>query len=196
MSRDRETLSVYDAQARHYAEAYDSDRPDATLQAFIDDLGAGAAVLDLGCGTGAASAHMAAAGLAPDPVDASAAMVDEARAKGLPARQASFEEIDGEDLYDGIWANFSLLHAPRGDLPGHLNRLRRALKPGGQLHLGMKTGAGEERDRLGRFYCYYAPDELARLLDAAGFTVADSREGAEYGLAGTLDGFVLIRAHG
>ena len=69
--------------------------------------------------------------------------------------KAANDEIDGEDLYDGIWANFSLLHAPRAAFPLHLMALKRAIKPGGLLHLGMKLGEGEGRDGLGRDHFVY-----------------------------------------
>ena len=74
---------------------------------------------------------------------------------GVEVRVAMFADIAGTDIYDGIWANFSLLHAPKADLPNHLAALHAALKPKGRLHLGMKLGTGEQRDTIGRFYAYY-----------------------------------------
>lgn len=196
MTTDSRTIGVYDARARDYAARFASAQPDRHLRAFIEALPKGARVLDLGCGPGHASAHMRAAGLRPDPVDASAAMVRLAIERHrLPARLASFDDIDDVAAYDGVWANFSLLHAPRRDLPRHLAALHRALKPGGLLHLGMKTGSGERRDGLGRFYSYYAVAELAALLGAAGFAVVAQEEGRERGLAGTEDPFVILHAH-
>ena len=44
------------------------------------------------------------------------------------ARQARFDELEVQGVYDGIWANFSLLHAPKSEFPGHLARIRRAGK--------------------------------------------------------------------
>jgi len=195
MGADAGTLAAYAARAGDYAARFASARPDADLVAFIDALSAGGRVLDLGCGPGSASAHMRAAGLNPDPVDASPEMVALANATfDIGARAGLFEELDAVAAYDGVWANFSLLHAPRAALPGHLVAIARALKPGGVLHLGMKTGAGEARDALGRFYAFVSVEELQELLAAAGLRVVALREGAERGLAGTLDPFVVCRA--
>ncbi|HEV8034015.1 class I SAM-dependent methyltransferase, partial [Yoonia sp.] len=109
---DARTIATYDAKAADYALMVTSDTPDASLQAFIDLIPHGGRVLDLGCGPGTASAHMRAAGLLPDPVDASQGMIKIARNTfGLPARLGEFDDIDGDEIYDGIWANFSLLHA-------------------------------------------------------------------------------------
>lgn len=191
---DKRTIEIYDEKAADYAENFSSDKPDTTLQTFIDLLPAGGRVLDLGCGPGAASAHMRDAGLVPDPVDASKGMIAQAKQKfGLDARLASFDDITGDAIYAGIWANFSLLHAAREDLPRHFAALSKATKPGGTLHVGMKTGAGSARDALDRRYTYVSVSELSALFGDAGFTVNYVREGVERGLAGTEDPFVIMR---
>ncbi|KQB96216.1 methyltransferase type 11 [Loktanella sp. 1ANDIMAR09] len=191
---DARTIATYDAKAADYAHMVTSDRPDASLQAFIDLIPQGGHVLDLGCGPGTASAHMRAAGLLPDPVDASQGMIDIARNKfGLPARLGEFDDIDGNEIYDGIWANFSLLHAAPDDLPRHFKTLFKATKAGGVIHVGMKTGTGIARDRMNRLYTYVTVDALMALLTSAGYQVNYTKEGTEAGLAGTLDPFVIMR---
>jgi len=84
--------------------------------------------------------------------------------------------------------------ARRADLSRHLGALVAALKPAGVLHIGMETGRGEARDGLGRFYTYVTPTELSALLTDQGLKVLRTEEGCEVGLAGTEDGFVLMRA--
>jgi SAM-dependent methyltransferase len=196
MSADPRTIAVYDAKAGDYADRFASTAPDRHLSGFIAALPKGARVLDLGCGPGTASAFLRSAGHDPDPVDAAPAMVKLANDRhDLGARIATFDDIAAVAAYDGVWANFSLLHAPRADLPRHIAALHRALKPGGLFHLGMKTGAGEARDVLDRLYSYYTVDELHGLLATAGFTVTATSEGHERGLAGTDDPFVIIEAH-
>ena len=192
---DERTIAVYNAKAGDYARMVDAGGPDQTLRDFIAALPAGARVLDLGCGPGGASAHMRAAGLDPDPVDASPAMIALAKERfGLEGRLATFDEIEGDAIYDGIWANFSLLHAARADLPRHFAALARALRPGGLFHVGLKTGTGEARDAIDRLYTYVTVEELHRLFADAGLTVLSTREGSEKGLAGTDDPFVLCLA--
>ncbi len=195
MSRDDETLGVYGARARAYADMTADLEGDRHLAAFVAALPPGARVLDLGCGPGHAAGRMAAAGLCVDAVDAVPEMVAMAAAlPGVTAWRATFDDIDGCGLYDGIWANFSLLHAPRPALPRHLKALARALKPGGLLHIGMKTGSGEGRDDLGRFYAYYTEDELRALLADAGFTALNSHTGASRGLDGRMAAWVVMTA--
>ncbi|MCO6384965.1 trans-aconitate 2-methyltransferase [Oceanicola sp. 502str15] len=193
--RPEDTLAIYDARVEDYVAmgAALKERPD--LDAFMARLPEGAHVLDLGCGPGFSAALMVARGFAVDAVDGSAGMVARACAQpGVQARQARFEEITGAALYDGVWANFSLLHAPRGEFPEHLARLHRALKPGGWLHLGMKLGEGEGPDSIGRFYSYYSEAELEGLLAGAGFEIAGRRVSRGKGLSGDASEFIVLHA--
>ncbi|MBT0959499.1 class I SAM-dependent methyltransferase [Alphaproteobacteria bacterium KMM 3653] len=190
-----DTLKVYDAKAGDYAKAFANNAPDKHLARFIAALPTASHVLDLGCGPGTASAQIAAAGHSVDATDGSAEMVAAVtRLHGLPARQMLFDEITGTDIYDGIWANFSLLHAPRAEMPKHLAALARAAKPGALLHIGMKTGTGEGPDALGRFYTYYTEAELTDHLTAAGFIPDYKATGRDKGLAGTTDPWLILQA--
>ncbi|MEO1638453.1 MAG: class I SAM-dependent methyltransferase [Pseudomonadota bacterium] len=192
---DAKTIATYDAKAADYANLVKSDAPDASLRAFMGSLHPGARVLDLGCGPGTASAHMRDAGLVPDPVDASPNMIKIASETfGLYARVATFDDITGSAVYDGVWANFSLLHAERSDLPKHLRNIADALIAGGIFHIGMKTGTGMERDAIDRRYTYVTVTELRKLLTDAGFVVTHTKTGEERGMAGTMDPFVIMRA--
>ena len=196
MSSDSETLSFYDQAAPKYAANFSRDTPDSDLVAFMAGVKPGGRVLDLGYGPGNSAAMMRDAGFAVEASDASQSMADLAAEKyGLIVRVETFDDIASHGEYDGIWANFSLLHAPRADLPGHLKAIHGALVPGGLLHLGLKLGDGEKRDHLGRFYAYHQEDELRTHLANAGFSGVVSRTGKEKGMAGTLDPFVIIRAN-
>ncbi len=192
---DDQTLGVYAHKARDYADRFATGSPGPRLTAFIDSLPKGGRVLDLGCGPGRAAAVMKAAGLDVDAWDASPEMAALAADRfGLAVRIATFDDLDATEIYDGVYANFSLLHAPKADMPGHLAAIARALKPGGHLHLGLKTGTGEGRDSLGRFYAYYTDPELTGLLAAAGITILTRATGAEAGLGGTVDPWIILKA--
>jgi trans-aconitate methyltransferase len=197
MSVDAETLAVYAAQAQAYADLTVDLKGDKHLAAFIAAMPSGARVLDLGCGPGRAAGQMANRGLQVDAMDAVPEMVAMAAAHtGVTAWKGTFDDITGTAIYDGIWANFSLLHAPRSAMPHHLAALRRALKDGGIFHIGVKTGTGEARDALGRLYTFYAEDELRTLLADAGLSPQNSWTGRDTGLSGQADDWVVIHAHG
>ncbi len=193
---DSETLKVYDAKAHEYSENFcQSQTPDTQLQSFMDALPAQATVLDLGCGPGRSAAIMASNGFVVTATDASAEMVKIAQTMpSVNARQASFDDLDDDAFYDGIWANFSLLHADRADLPRLFSAIARALRSNGVFHIGMKTGDGASRDPIGRLYTYVGEDELDRLLNGAGFVPFARWSGSAVGLAGTEDPFVIVQA--
>lgn len=193
MTTDRETIAVYDAETSRYAAMMESEGEEPGLAGFIADLPEGGLVLDLGCGPGNASAAMRKAGLRVDPVDASREMVKLANATyDIGARVATFDDVTESDAYDGVWANFSLLHAPANRFPDHLKQLHDALKSGGLFHIGMKMGDGESRDGLGRRYAYYSEETLNTLLKAAGFTRVRSQTGEGVGLSGETSPWVII----
>ena len=193
MTVDPRTLAVYDARSDDYARMVSAWQTPG-LEAFMRAIPRPGHVLDLGCGPGLDARRMMDAGLTVDAVDASAAMTAAAQDIGVNARQASFDQIDGTEIYDGIWANFSLLHAPRDAFSGHLAALACAMKPGGLLHIGMKLGEGEGRDALGRFYTYYDEDDLVRHLTKAGFTPATRFKGVGKGLSGEESPWIWIHA--
>lgn len=195
---DRRTLGVYAERAQEYADATASaSAADPLLTRFIENLPKNADVLDLGCGPGKSARIMTEAGLRVTAMDPVPEMIALARTTlGVDARLGTFDDLSEQDAFDGIWANFSLLHAPRADMPRHLAAIRNALRSGGRLHVALKTGTGEKRDRLGRLYTYYEADELTALLQQAGFTVTDTCTGRDKGLDGTLADWIAVAADG
>nr|WP_255553479.1 class I SAM-dependent methyltransferase [Maritimibacter sp. DP1N21-5] len=140
--------------------------PSPALAAFMALLPEGAQVLDFGCGHGIATAQMSWAGFRVTGLDASRGLLSVARRLAPDAAflEASFDDLRATATYNGIWANFALVHAPRATLPAHIARLHTALKPNGVLHLSMILGSGEERDSLQRAYTYVTEAELTALL--------------------------------
>jgi len=193
--QDDETIEVYNTRVDEYAKVVEDINPRPVLVDFISKCSAGDYILDLGCGPADASAHMIVAGLRVDPIDASYEMVRLANEKhNVGARLGTFEEITQINTYDGVWASFSLLHAPQRDFPRYLKNLHIALKPNGIFHIGMKLGEGEIRDKLGRMYSYYSESELKSQLEDAGFTILETKLGEGVGLAGDVSPWAHILA--
>ncbi len=162
---DKVTLDVYAKEAGTYAQRAKPERIGSFLEPFIAHLPQGAVVLDLGCGSGWASAMMQDRGFDVHALDASPEFAAIAQEKlKRPVRVMSFEGLDDRDAFDAIWASASLLHVPKAELPALVTRLACALKPGGELLATFKAGEGEARDKLGRFYAYYSLAELETLV--------------------------------
>lgn len=192
---DRETLDVYAAKAEAYLTLVSNDRPDASLQRFIDAMPAGGHVLDIGCGPGNAAGFMAAAGLRAEAWDPVPEMLALAKARpGVKARLAGYDALDARVVYDGIWANFSMLHTPLDAWPDQFGAVHAALKPGGLFHFGTKLGTGTYRDSIGRLYSYMQEPPLRALFAQTGFDIDYAHTGQEAGLSGEVAPFIVVQA--
>lgn len=165
---------------------------------FVADLGLpvfellaprpGERILDLGCGDGALTAKIQAAGCRVLGVDASADMVDAARRLGLDVRVGDGEALDFEGEFDAVFSNAALhwMRRPEKVVAG----VRRALKPGGRF-VGEFGGFGNVAAARTALYAvvarhgidaaavdpWYFPDpqSYGRLLTAQGFRLRDIR---------------------
>jgi len=108
---------------------------------FVSDLGAavvellgpqrGERILDLGCGDGALTERIAAAGAEVVAVDASPDQVAAARARGLDARVARAEALPFAGEFDAVFSNAALHWMPDADAV--LTSVFQALRPGGRF---------------------------------------------------------------
>jgi SAM-dependent methyltransferase len=108
---------------------------------FVSDLGAGVVdllapkagerILDLGCGDGALTEKLVAAGCHVVAVDASADQVAGAVKRGLDARVARAEALPFSNEFDAVFSN-AVLHWVK-DADGVIASVARALKPGGRF---------------------------------------------------------------
>ena len=164
---DEDTLQFYRNNAKAYAEREIAAH--TRLTRFLALLPPGGAILELGCGAGAASAEMLARGFDIHPTDGSPEMADEAsRRLGRPVETLLFHDLDKVEAYDGVWANACLLHVPRGELAQVLTLIWRALKPGGYFYASFKAGEDGGRDTLNRYYNYPSPEWLRATYARAG----------------------------
>jgi SAM-dependent methyltransferase len=172
--------AAYDRIAPVFAERVRGHRQSLAplLETVAARVGPGGAVLDLGCGPGYDTARLAALGAGPVGGDLSGGMLEQARRETarplvqldlgkLPFRSGSFA---------GVWCVASLLHVPKAEAPSALAEIRRVLRPGGVLALAMQEGEGEEWNAgyvegVLRFFARYSGDEMAGLLEGAGFRV-------------------------
>ena len=140
---------------------------------FTAHLEPGARVLDAGCGSGRDSKAFIEQGYQVEAFDASAELVTLASGHtGIAVRQLTFAEVDAREVYDGIWCCASLLHVSREALPDAMQRLARALKPGGAWYVSFKYGDGE-REKDGRpFTDMNEAGLLALIADLPGLSMA------------------------
>lgn len=108
---------------------------------FVSDLGApligvlepraGERILDLGCGDGVLTERLVATGASVLGVDASAEMVEAARARGIEAQVRNGQDLAFDAEFDAAFSN-AAMHWMK-DTDAVLRGVRRALRPGGRF---------------------------------------------------------------
>ena len=195
MTCDIKTLQVYETQSSEYLENVTKEHPSKTLKYFAANLPKESNVLDYGCGPGLSAEYLANLGHSVTAFDASQNMLELVpKHERIKSFQATFDTFSENEIFDGIWASFSLLHAKRRDFPHLLTSIKRALKPYGIFAIGLKLGAGEKRDKLGRRYTFVSRNELDQLLKSSGFNVFDYILGKDIGLDGVMSEWVFAYA--
>src|SRR3989338_6066638 len=108
---------------------------------FISLLKPGDSVLDVGCGGGTKYAYLVKKGLRVVGIDFSEKMIEIAK-REVP--EGTFLVLDLGDvdkldyLFDGIFMQAALLHVPKKEVIGKLEKLTKKLKVGGYLYVGVK----------------------------------------------------------
>ncbi|MCU6665660.1 class I SAM-dependent methyltransferase [Silvania hatchlandensis] len=138
------TLKYYQDNAQTFFDGTVNVDMSSLYETFTRHLAPGARVLDAGCGSGRDAKAFQEMGYQVDAFDASPAMVELAQEHtGLPVQLMTFADVDWKEEFDGIWCCASLLHVPAFELPGVMQRLADALKPGGVWYVSFKYGDGE-----------------------------------------------------
>ena len=128
-------------------------------------------ILDFGCGPGRDLKTFAGLGHVPIGLEGSARFVAMAREQGFEVWQQDFLKLDlPTHRFDGVFANASLFHVPRQELPRILLELRTTLKPGGVLFSSNPHGQNEEGWNRGRYGVYHDLDTWRGFLLGAGFS--------------------------
>jgi SAM-dependent methyltransferase len=150
----------------------------AALAAFAEEVRGLGPVLDVGCGPGLVTAHLAGLGLEVAGADLSPRMVEHARRlhPGLRFDVASATDLDlAPGSMGAVLGWWSLFNLPRDVLPAVVASFARALVPGGQVLLGTHVGDGDvvRTEAYGgvavRWTTHlWQPEELTAVLAAAG----------------------------
>ncbi|MFW6679274.1 class I SAM-dependent methyltransferase [Lacrimispora sp. AGF001] len=149
--------------AKEFEETVNQDMSEI-MREFLNYLEEGDTILDLGCGSGRDSLTLYELGYDVTPLDASSEMCKLAEIHtGLDVLQMTFEQIDFDDVFDGIWACASLLHTPKKELSGILTKIARALNEKGILYMSFKLG-DFEGFRGERYFSDFTTDSISQLL--------------------------------
>jgi 2-polyprenyl-3-methyl-5-hydroxy-6-metoxy-1,4-benzoquinol methylase len=158
------TISYYDRNAEKFFSATVEIDLSGLYAPFLAHIPPGARILDAGCGSGRDSRYFLQHGYTVEAFDASSEMCCLASSHiGQTVLQKTFEQVDYDSEFDGVWACASLLHVPRDHIDAVLQRFTWALKPGGVMFMSFKLRDGEwEQD--GRFFNGYNETSFRELI--------------------------------
>ena len=168
------TLQYYDRSAEGFWEGTRDHDVSQNIHALLQRIEGEApfTILDLGCGPGRDLKAFTALGHVAIGLEGASRFAEMARAY-------SGSEVWLQDLlrlelppqhFDGVFANATLFHVPRQELPRVLRELHATLKPRGVLFASNPRGDNEEGWNRGRFGAYHDLDGWRRYVSAAGFT--------------------------
>lgn len=183
-----DTIAWYEANAAFYAKSI-QDKPNLELirdfSKRIHALNLGAKVLDAGCAAGRDSRLLSKLSLEVTGIDLSKNLIALARENNpqLNFVVGSFLDLPFTDnAFAGVWAHASLLHLEKiGQVAQALAEFKRALVPGGILHLYLKQRDGMEETSVvvdsvskhERFFRWFTKEEVRDLLIDQGFKILE-----------------------
>ena len=181
--RDERVRAAYDAVAPVLPDALVDELSSQPFERWllgqVADLARPAPVIEVGCGPGHVTAHLAALGVKATGLDSSPGMIAEARRR-FP--EGTYQQGDLRSLlrpadadgWGAVLAWYSLVHFAPSELPEVIAGLVRPLRPGGWLVFGGHAGSGAHRvtEWLGQKVEFdivaHEPGAVAALFEAAG----------------------------
>ena len=159
------TLQYYNQTAHTFVQGTIDADLSKLHRRFLKLLPIQAHILDLGCGSGRDAKAFLDAGYQVTAMDGSEGCCKLAGDYiGQPVLCQTFEELDFDQAFDGVWACASLLHVPYAELTDIFRKVARALRPGGYLYASFKYG-DFEGERNGRYFTDLDEERLAALIE-------------------------------
>lgn len=169
----RSTIAYYDGRAEAFWAGTRDHDVSQNVAALLGSLEAPPpwSILDFGCGPGRDLTTFTALGHEAIGLEGSPQLANMARShSGCEVWQQDFLDLQlPPSRFDGIFANASLFHVPRRELPRVLRQLAAALKPRGVLFASNPRGNDDEGWVGGRYGVYHSLDGWRAFMVEAGF---------------------------
>jgi len=178
---EQATVDSYNRNAEHWSSLHSTPGGSfLEMRTLRTELPKGAKILDIGSGSGRHARELTSLGFDYTGIDISEGLLEEARKRNPDAKFLKMSMYDLDflpDTFDGFWAIASLLHIPKARIDEVLQGIRRVVKTDGIGIIKVKSGEGEELKReesaaghiYDRFFSYYTPEEIEKVLRRNGF---------------------------
>ena len=162
---NNKTINYYNKYTKSFIQTTRSVDFTNIQNKFLSYLPSGASILDFGCGSGRDTKYFLKRNYNVTAIDGSEEICKEAsKYTGIKVKQMLFEELNDQNIYDGIWACASILHLKKCELSDMIKRLYQALKRNGVIYMSFKYG-DFEGVRNGRYFTYLTEESFDMLME-------------------------------
>lgn len=161
---NNKTINYYNKYTKSFIQTTRSVDFTNIQNKFLSYLPSCAFILDFGCGSGRDTKYFLKRNYNVSAIDGSEEICKEAsKYTGIKVKQMLFEELNDQNIYDGIWACASILHLSTNDLLRVFHKMNKALKENGIIYTSFKYGEFEG-ERNGRYFTDFTEDSLKEFI--------------------------------
>lgn len=172
---DNSTINYYNTHAATYfADTVHVDMSE-NCDCFARYIKPGGRIMDIGAGSGRDMLYFKQKGFQVEGIDASDELCRMASDyAGVQVRCLRIQDWQPEEVYDGLWANASLLHLPMEEIEEFVLRAEKYLSERGAMYLSLKSGIDTGSDARGRYFTNMTMEKLQWLFSkTAGLKIAE-----------------------
>ena len=163
---NNKTINYYNKYTKSFIQTTRSVDFTNIQNKFLSYLPSGASILDFGCGAGRDTKYFLKRNYNVTAIDGSEEICKGAsKYTGIKVKQMLFEELNDQNIYDGIWACAILGHFPPQEVKPAMEKILKALKEDGILYFSVRKGDRNGRYN-GRYFYDYDREALNDLLDS------------------------------
>mgnify|MGYP000569732146 FL=1 len=162
---NNKTINYYNKYTKSFIQTTRSVDFTNIQNKFLSYLPSGASILDFGCGSGRDTKYFLKRNYNVTAIDGSEEICKEAsKYTGIKVKQMLFEELNDQNIYDGIWACASILHLSKSDLFRVFHKMNKALKENGIIYTSFKYGEFEG-ERNGRYFTDFTKETFMAFIE-------------------------------
>ena len=162
---NNKTINYYNKYTKSFIQTTRSVDFTNIQNKFLSYLPSCASILDFGCGSGRDTKYFLKRNYNVTAIDGSEEICKEAsKYTGIKVKQMLFEELNDQNIYDGIWACASLLHLQEKEVLSFFEKINLYLNDNGIIYLSGKNGipTGEAPD--GRYFLEFTEALKEKIL--------------------------------
>ncbi|MDE6640257.1 MAG: class I SAM-dependent methyltransferase [Acetatifactor sp.] len=159
------TISYYNQNAdQYFRDTVDVDMSEC-CDRFIKYVIPGGKIIDIGAGSGRDVKYFKDRGFDVEAIDASEELCRLATEyTGIHVQYEKIQDWSPSRVYDGIWANASLLHLGIDEIEEFICKVSDYLQTGGALYISIKKGINNGYDSNGRFFTSFSEENVQQIV--------------------------------